>query len=106
MTVTKKNLLANGYQYYKPSPTETHQGLYQKSIYNPNKQYFINIYYYDFSKFAEVPFDGNWHSHVQFNLTKEEMVDVSFFIENDTELKRVEDFYSEFYTKFNCNSCD
>ncbi len=108
MKITEKKLIDNGYTKYPPSPLDKCTYLYQKAIRNPNsnKLYFINIMFYDYSKLKVIEINENWASNVQYTMNEDDTVNVEFHIGTDTELEKVEEFYAEFYKKFNCTPYD
>ena len=104
MKITIENLIANGYKYYPISD------VYQKAIYcekNGIKLYFINITYVDFSDVPNIPMKESWGCKVQYNThEEEETFDMSLYIYENTEIERIESFYSNVYSKLNCSPYD
>lgn len=105
MKVTKENLLKSGYTLFKPSALDTCKEIYQKPIYRNTKLYYLNIKWYDFSMYQGHPTGEAWDSDVQFHLNGDETVQVDFFVTGAT-IERVEEFYLEFFDKFNCKPYD
>lgn len=108
MKITEKKLTDNGYKQYPPTSLDTYKYLYQKAIRNINshKLYFINIMFYDYCNFELIEINESWHSNVQYTMNENDTVNVEFHIGTDTELEKVEEFYKEFYKKFNCTPYD
>lgn len=104
MKITAKNLIDNGYVKFKPSSIDTWADGYQKAVYDEmtgTKLYFLQIFRHDFSQF-DIPHKESWNSSSQFNLNEDETIEVDFFINNSTELERVESFFHDVFYKFDC----
>ena len=109
MKITKENLVDNGYRKFQPSYIDKWTDGYQKDIYDKStriKLYSINIHRYDYSQYKHVSIDESWNSSTQFNMNEDETIQVDFFINETTELERVESFYHDVFYKFNCTPYD
>ena len=108
MKITAKQLIENGYVKFKPSTIDTWADGYQKAVYDEmtgTKLYFIQIYRHDFSEF-DIPTKESWNSGTQFTMHGDETIEVNFFINEDTELARVESFFHDVFYKFDCTPYD
>lgn len=102
--VTKENLLDLGYTKYKNNGIGNYDELYQKLINRNGIKFYINIKWYDFSNFPNMPYKFGWDSDVQFKLNDGETFNAEFFVTTDTTIYRIEEFYFSLFCLLKCRS--
>ena len=114
MHITEKTLETAGYKKFTTTNNviapNSKFGI-QKCIYGADdkKAYFITLYFYDYKTFNNVEAPCGWSSNVQFYINNKDdnrTFNVEYFIQNNTTIKEMEDFYAKIFKSMNCIGYD
>ena len=109
----EQELINSGYKTFKSYLNKSLRGFQKKYKDTKGIKYFLNCYHYNHGEqipHSSAPNENSYHWEAQFNIGKN-VVDINFggiFIPDGwgnslTTLKEVEDFYEQFFIKFNCD---
>jgi|GEM_PF-6030242 len=109
MKINEELLKEKGYNAYTAGfriDNPAYVQSWQKTFYDTNNKYYIDIDQFDFAKVPQykIPYDKAFGAHAQFITEEDETFNIEYFIEKDTELIDIELFFKKVYEKMDCKS--